>query len=331
MRRKCAGGRRVEGPTVVFRPDPPYSYMTRQLTLPWDGASRLPPAFNSGLQGGFWRQTVRIALHCDITSSTSLFPSPVTSSCSIMDPGRGDLVSLASSLSSALVSDSSILAVLLSLAFLLGVWVRDTTAPPAGVRHKLSLAARADRAHHRQIKRKLYLNLSDGGEDVTTERPPSERLLVTRPERVYSLEDLVPPSFFVSDDSVDYFEDPQPLTYQSFLVRKLNLKPPNYGMESQHSPVRYEKSWRSEQHNVKEDEGTWWGSTDWVRHWIDWLLTTAHTAIYQSKLYRVPLEIYIHSKLLLKNSVSVNMILKCKEWLALVIHNMSIRNFDYRK
>ena len=34
MRRKCAGGRRVEGPTVVYRPDPPYSYMTRQLTLP---------------------------------------------------------------------------------------------------------------------------------------------------------------------------------------------------------------------------------------------------------------------------------------------------------
>ena len=199
-----------------------------------------------------------------------------------MDPGRGDVVSLASSLSSALVSDSSILAVLLSLAFLLGVWVRDTTAPPAGVRHKLSLAARADRAHHRQIKRKLYLDPSDGSEDVTTERPPSERLLVTRPERppserllvtrperVYSLEDLVPPSFFVSDDSVDYFEDPQPLTYQRFLVRKLNLKPPNYGMESQHSPGRYEKSWRSEQHNVKEDEGTWQGSTDWVRHWID--------------------------------------------------------------
>ena len=45
-----------------------------------------------------------------------------------------DVVSLVSSVSSVMMSDSSMLIFLLSLSFLLGVWVRETTASRARVK-----------------------------------------------------------------------------------------------------------------------------------------------------------------------------------------------------
>ena len=108
------------------------------------------------------------------------------------------------------------------------------------------------------------------------------KLIVTRPRQIYKVQDLVPPSFFVHQNSFDYFEDPQPATYQSFLVRKFNLKPVQEIMQSKPAVI---EGWEEEQEKMEEREerewlrgsnleenkaaGTWAGSTDWLKHWIE--------------------------------------------------------------
>ena len=114
------------------------------------------------------------------------------------------------------------------------------------------------------------------------------KLLVTRPRHSYQLQDLVPPSFFVHQNSLDYFEEPQsqPTTYQSFLVRKFNLKPVQEIIQSK--PVLPQEGggdqWDQEEEEEEEEEMMWWretnleeepaagswtGSSDWLRHWIE--------------------------------------------------------------
>lgn len=81
-----------------------------------------------------------------------------------------------------------------------------------------------------QIKRNLYTEKNWLEPEETTEKA---EFPVTRPQKVYKLSDLVPPSFymtegnFVQRKNYEQFTENVPSTYQSFLVRKLNLKPKN--------------------------------------------------------------------------------------------------------
>ena len=216
-----------------------------------------------------------------------------------------DVVSLVSSLSSVMMSDSSLLVLLLSLSFLLGVWLRETTAR-LKMKPALALCRNCHRAqvsrggssqpspqtselqhHQKQIKRKLYVHPSVDNENTlnrrrteiqttTTQPTVDPKLIVTRPRQIYKVQDLVPPSFFVHQNSFDYFEDPQPATYQSFLVRKFNLKPVQEIMQSKPAVIdgweeeREESEWLRGS-NLEENQaaGTWAGSTDWLKHWIE--------------------------------------------------------------
>ena len=194
------------------------------------------------------------------------------------------------SLSSVLLSESSVLLVLLSLSFLLGVWVRERGGDLArrsvsvrckncnNGRPKLTLG---DEVPQTQIERKLNVL-------TTTSKPTKtdlDYLLVTQPQRTYRLQDLVPPSFFVEENTFQYFEDPRPLTYQTFLVRKFNLKPvqpviqsnPQLTFEREKGQLVREGSTRSQVWDQVERDGSlkeddpgsgWRSSSDWVRHWI---------------------------------------------------------------
>ena len=223
-----------------------------------------------------------------------------------------DVVSLVSSVSSVMMSDSSMLIFLLSLSFLLGVWVRENTAntaktglvKPALCRncHKAQISRGVSETagrqpppppppselqHRKQIKRKLFVHPSVETEyhsqnrrrsetlTSTTQPTVDDTLLVTRPRQIYKVQDLVPPSFFVHQNSLDYFEDPQPSTYQSYLVRKFNLKPVQDIIQSTPGPVltgeqEQQEQWLRE-FNLEENQaaGTWAGSTDWLQHWIE--------------------------------------------------------------
>jgi len=220
-----------------------------------------------------------------------------------------DVVSLVSSVSSVMMSDSSMLIFLLSLSFLLGVWVRENTAKTVPVKpavcrncHKAQLTRGGSETvgrqpptsqlqHRKQIKRKLYVHPSVDSEyhsqtttTTTTQPTVDDKLLVTRPRQIYKVQDLVPPSFFVPQNSLDYFQDPRPATYQSFLVRKFNLKPVQEIMQSE-PPVIIMEQQEQEQEQEEEQEqedwlrgsnleenqagGTWTGSTDWLQHWIE--------------------------------------------------------------
>ena len=218
-----------------------------------------------------------------------------------------DVVSLVSSVSSVMMSDSSMLIFLLSLSFLLGVWVREKTAntvlvKPAVCRncHKAQISRGVSETagrqpppppppsqlqRQKQIKRKLFVPPSVDNEysetlRTTTQPTVDDKLLVTRPRHIYKVQDLVPPSFFVHQNSFDYFEDPQPSTYQSFLVRKFNLKPVGEIMQSTPAPapapapvltVEQEQEQWLRGNNLEENQaaGTWAGSTDWLKHWIE--------------------------------------------------------------
>ena len=219
-----------------------------------------------------------------------------------------DVVSLVSSVSSVMMSDSSMLIFLLSLSFLLGVWVRENTAKtvlvkPAVCRncHKAQISRvgsenvgsqppppTSQLQHRKQIKRKLFVHPSVDSEyytfpqnsgwsetlttTTTTQPTVDDKLLVTRPRHIYKVQDLVPPSFFVPQNSLDYFEDPQPATYQSFLVRKFNLKPVQEIIQSKPPVLReLEQQHWERGSNLEENQaaGTWAGSTDWLKHWIE--------------------------------------------------------------
>ena len=215
-----------------------------------------------------------------------------------------DVVSLVSSVSSVMMSDSSLLVLLLSLSFLLGVWVRETTAlvRPGVCRNCYKEQVNRGESQHppptsqllhqKQIERKLYLHPSVNKENTlsrrrseiqttTTKSTVDNKLLVTRPRQIYKVQDLVPPSFFVHQNSLDYFEDPQakPATYQSFLVRKFNLKPVQEIMQQRPAVIQ---TWQEEEeeergelwlggNNLEENQaaGTWAGTTDWLKHWIE--------------------------------------------------------------
>ena len=195
-----------------------------------------------------------------------------------------DIVSLITSVSSVMLTDSSVLLLLLSISFLLGVLVRENTggAVRQAVRCTNCRRPTPTRSpHHSQIKRKLNLQPDLGDKEEfyyqTTGLPfLDEKLSVREAESTYRVQDLVPPSFFVHEKTLDNSEDAQPATYQSFLVRKFNLKPPINHVMPLHSSqviVRTEnvRSDNVRESNLREADSPagWRGSTDWVQHWIE--------------------------------------------------------------
>ena len=82
------------------------------------------------------------------TISVSMLDHKDHSSTAIVTWKSQDVVSLVSSVSSVMMSDSSMLIFLLSLSFLLGVWVRETTASRARVK-----SAVCRNCHEAQISR----------------------------------------------------------------------------------------------------------------------------------------------------------------------------------
>ena len=100
---------------------------------------------------------------------------------------------------------------------------------------------------------------------------PSPNLLVTKPNKVYKISELVPPSFFLGleESPGNFFNTPK--TYQSYLAAKYNMIPSKYLPRPQ---VQYLQ--RSEMKGQREENNFQYktvteGSVDgdWKIHWIE--------------------------------------------------------------
>ena len=121
----------------------------------------------------------------------------------------------------------------------------------------------------------------------STAKPEFNQLKVTKPQKLYRLSDLVPPSFYLGGKSYDLNAQTFPVTYQSFLVRKHNLRPAKYmsfykktGNSSPPPPPPPVPSPTTTSTFVNDDQGKWiltepgselsWSpSSDWTKHWIE--------------------------------------------------------------
>ena len=120
---------------------------------------------------------------------------------------------------------------------------------------------------------------------ISTAKPEFSQLKVTKPRKLYRLSDLVPPSFYLGAESYDSNAQTFPVTYQSFLVRKHNLRPAKYmniyektGVSSPPPPsVPYPTTTNT---FVNDGQGKWiltepgselsWSpGSDWTKHWIE--------------------------------------------------------------
>ena len=120
---------------------------------------------------------------------------------------------------------------------------------------------------------------------ISTAKPEFNQLKVTKPRKLYRLSDLVPPSFYLGGKSYDLNAQTFPVTYQSFLVRKHNLRPAKYisfykktGNSSPPPPPVPSPTTTST--FVNDGQGKWiltepgselsWSpSSDWTKHWIE--------------------------------------------------------------
>ena len=121
---------------------------------------------------------------------------------------------------------------------------------------------------------------------ISTAKPEFNQLKVTKPRKLYRLSDLVPPSFYLGGKSYDLNAQTFPVTYQSFLVRKHNLRPAKYisfykktGNSSPPPPPPVPSPTPTNTF-VNDGQGKWiltepgselsWSpSSDWTKHWIE--------------------------------------------------------------
>ena len=120
---------------------------------------------------------------------------------------------------------------------------------------------------------------------ISTAKPESNQLKVTKPRKLYRLSDLVPPSFYLGAESYDSNAQTFPVTYQSFLVRKHNLRPAKYTSfykktSNSSPPPPPVPSPATTNTFVNDGQGKWiltepgselsWSpGSDWTKHWIE--------------------------------------------------------------
>ena len=130
----------------------------------------------------------------------------------------------------------------------MGFLVRDIPVVPRKLTYKHSTQPKRSCKNcetHRQhsqnsIKRRLYtkdnhneldkeINKSEDYQQFSSASNEVNKFLVTRPNKVYNLQELVPPSFWLPDNFYSNSENPS--TFQSFLVRQNYRKTPMYKEE----------------------------------------------------------------------------------------------------
>ena len=136
------------------------------------------------------------------------------------------------------------------------------------------------------IKRRLdtrKIASNDGGFMSKTEMvnpySQNQNYIVTKPQKVYKLSELIPPSFFGSEESHDFLRDSRPTTYQSYLAAKYNLKQSKYPTTILTEPLAsdaVENNFRGEKYLSENyfqvqssDEVTEKSNSDWKVHWIE--------------------------------------------------------------
>ena len=130
-----------------------------------------------------------------------------------------------------------------------------------------------------QVKPRQSAHPTPAISTLSTAKPEFNQLKVTKPQKLYRLSDLVPPSFYLGAESYDSNAQTFPATYQSLLVRKHNLRPAKYTSDSFPPPAPAPATTNTNTF-VNDGRGKWiltepgselsWSpSSDWTQHWID--------------------------------------------------------------
>ena len=172
-----------------------------------------------------------------------------------------------------------------SLAFLLGFLARGGSGVPRllpGPTISRTLVSGSYQSPG-QVKPRQSAHHPPAISTLSTAKPEFNQLKVTKPQKLYRLSDLVPPSFYLGAESYDSNAQTFPVTYQSLLVRKHNLRPAKYTSFYEQTGASFPPPVPAPATSntfVNDGRGKWiltepgselsWSpSSDWTQHWID--------------------------------------------------------------